>query len=115
MSESKIWVSCGFVEGETTYEAAEALGHKQTGKAEKVGGYSQVTTDKGVLQFLPVTTTPKCKWLAFRLVDPTAARAEYVPSGKRPRKPRSDAGKPRKEKDPGFTVVGTIDIQREEK
>lgn len=106
MSE-RVWISMGFIEGETTYEAAEALGHKQVSKAEKVGGYSEFQTDKGTMQLLQISDTGKCRWLAFRLVDPTAPRMEgYVP-GKKPRKPRADAGKPRKMAG-GFTVVSEV-------
>jgi hypothetical protein len=110
MSENKIWISMGFIEGRTLHEACQSVGHTPTDAGKKVGGYTEVATDKGVLQLLQVTDRPGCKWLAFRLVDPTAPRIDYVPSGKRPRKKREDAGKPRKEKAPEFTVVGTLDF-----
>jgi hypothetical protein len=113
MSDIKTWASLGFVKGTTVREAVENSGHEYVSHAEKNSdGFISVETTTSTLQALVATGG---RFLLFRLVTPPEQREDtYIPSSRRPRKPRSDAGKPRKEKPLEFEVVGTIDVPEED-
>jgi hypothetical protein len=109
MSDTRTWASMGFVKGTTIREAVENSGHEYVSHTESDSGFIDIQTTTDTLQALVCSGD---RFLLFRLVKKPEERIDnYVPSGKRPRKPRADAGKPRKEKVPAFTVVGQLNLE----
>lgn len=105
----RTWSSLGFVKGKTVREAVENSGHEYVSHSGE-DGFIDVQTTTNTLQALVCEGD---RFLLLRLVERDKGVPDtYVPSGKRPRQPRADKGKPRKKggaKAPsGFKIVDSV-------